>query len=88
MSLVVRGGGRNKSITDATQLTGPEKAAVVLLALGEDHATIWQNLDEEEIKEVSQATASLGTVAATVVETLLVALVSGTSGAEIGSAPV
>ncbi len=81
MSLVVRGGGRNKSITDATQLTGPEKAAVVLLALGEDHATIWQNLDEEEIKEVSQAMASLGTVAANVVETLLVEFVSGMSGA-------
>ena len=81
MSLVVRGGGRNKSITDTAQLTGPEKAAVVLLALGEDHATIWQNLDDEEIKEVSQAMASLGTVAANVVETLLVEFVSGMSGA-------
>jgi flagellar motor switch protein FliG len=81
MSLVVRGGGRNKSITDPAQLTGPEKAAVVLLALGEDHATIWQNLDEEEIKEVSQAMASLGTVAANVVESLLVEFVSGMSGA-------
>ncbi|WP_300577822.1 flagellar motor switch protein FliG [Phenylobacterium sp.] len=81
MSLVVRGGGRNKSITDPAQLTGPEKAAVVLLALGEDHATIWQNLDEEEIKEVSQAMASLGTVAANVVEALLVEFVSGMSGA-------
>ncbi|MDO8409925.1 MAG: flagellar motor switch protein FliG [Phenylobacterium sp.] len=81
MSLVVRGGGRSKSITDTAQLTGPEKAAVVLLALGEDHATIWQNLDEEEIKEVSQAMASLGTVAANVVESLLVEFVSGMSGA-------
>jgi len=81
MSLVVRGGGRNKSITDTAQLTGPEKAAVVLLALGEDHATIWQNLDDEEIKEVSQAMASLGTVAANVVESLLVEFVSGMSGA-------
>ncbi|MDP1616994.1 flagellar motor switch protein FliG [Phenylobacterium sp.] len=81
MSLVVRGGGRNKSITDPAQLSGPEKAAVVLLALGEDHATIWQNLDEEEIKEVSQAMASLGTVAANVVEALLVEFVSGMSGA-------
>lgn len=81
MSLVVRGGGRNKSITDTAQLTGPEKAAVVLLALGEDHATIWQNLDDEEIKEISQAMASLGTVAANVVESLLVEFVSGMSGA-------
>ena len=51
-----------KAIVDATRLTGPEKAAVVLLALGEDHTTIWQALDEEEIKEISQAMAGLGTV--------------------------
>ncbi|MBW0152476.1 MAG: flagellar motor switch protein FliG [Phenylobacterium sp.] len=77
----VRGGGRNKTITDITQLSGPEKAAVVLLALGEDHGVIWQSLDEEEIKEVSQAMASLGTVAANVVEALLVEFVAGMSGA-------
>ncbi|MEW6020361.1 MAG: flagellar motor switch protein FliG [Pseudomonadota bacterium] len=81
MSIPVRGGGRNKTITDPSQLSGPEKAAVVLLALGEDHATIWQNLDDEEIKEVSQAMASLGTVASNVVENLLVEFVSGMSGA-------
>ncbi|MBA4793982.1 flagellar motor switch protein FliG [Phenylobacterium sp.] len=81
MSLVVRGGGRSKAITDPSQLTGPEKAAVILLALGEDHATIWAGLDDEEIKEVSQAMASLGTVAANVVEALLVEFVAGMSGA-------
>lgn len=81
MSIPVRGSGRNKTITDPSQLSGPEKAAVVLLALGEDHATIWQNLDDEEIKEVSQAMASLGTVASNVVENLLVEFVSGMSGA-------
>ena len=42
--------------------TGPEKAAVVLLSLGEDHGAIWRALDEEEIKEVSQAMAGLGQV--------------------------
>src|SRR5215203_631625 len=51
-----------KSITDPTRLSGPEKAAVILLALGEEHTVIWESLDEEEIKEVSQAMASLGTV--------------------------
>ncbi|HMP61823.1 MAG TPA: flagellar motor switch protein FliG [Phenylobacterium sp.] len=78
---MVRGGGRSKAINDPSQLTGPEKAAVVLLALGEDHATIWQNLDDEEIKEVSQAMASLGTVGSNVVEALLVEFVSGMTGA-------
>ncbi|MFP5447349.1 MAG: flagellar motor switch protein FliG [Alphaproteobacteria bacterium] len=77
----VRGGGRSKTINDVKELTGPEKAAVVLLALGEDHGVIWQSLDEEEIKEVSQAMASLGTVAANVVEALLVEFVAGMSGA-------
>ena len=70
-----------KSVTDASRLTGPEKAAVVLLSLGEEHAQVWQQLDDEEIKEISQAMASLGTVHSTVVEDLLVEFVSGMSGA-------
>lgn len=69
-----------KAVTDAGRLSGPEKAAVVLLALGEDHMSLWQSLDEEEIKEVSAAMASLGTVASSVVEELLVEFVSGLSG--------
>ena len=81
MTGAVRGGGRSKTINDISQLTGPEKAAVVLLALGEDHGVIWQSLDEEEIKEVSQAMASLGTVSSNVVEALLVDFVAGMSGA-------
>ncbi len=78
---------KNKAIVDPTKLSGPEKAAVVLLALGEDHTAIWEALDEEEIKEVSQAMASLGTVASTAVEELLVEFVSGmsASGAIMGS---
>jgi flagellar motor switch protein FliG len=76
-----------KAIVEASRLSGPDKAAVVLLALGEDHNAIWQALDEEEIKEVSQAMASLGTVAASAVEDLLVEFVSGMSstGAIMGS---
>ncbi len=78
---------KGKAVTDATKLSGPEKAAVVLLALGEEHITIWENLDDEEIKEVSQAMASLGTVSSQVVEDLLVEFVSGMSaaGALMGS---
>src|SRR6201996_4191542 len=69
-----------KAIVDSSRLNGPEKAAVILLALGEDHNVIWQHLDEEEIKEISQAMAGLGTVSAQVVEDLLVEFVSGLSG--------
>jgi flagellar motor switch protein FliG len=72
---------KGKTVIDASRLSGPEKAAVILLSLGEEHATIWRALDEEEIKEVSQAMASLGTVSASVVEDLLVEFVSGMSGA-------
>ena len=69
-----------KAVLDTARLSGPEKAAVILLALGEEHNIIWQQLDEEEIKEVSQAMAGLGTVSAGVVEDLLVEFVSGLSG--------
>ncbi|MDH4385624.1 MAG: flagellar motor switch protein FliG [Caulobacter sp.] len=80
--------GKSKaSITDVSRLSGPEKAAVVLLALGEEHTKIWSSLDEEEIKEVSQAMASLGTVSSSVVEDLLLEFVAGlsASGALLGS---
>jgi flagellar motor switch protein FliG len=70
-----------KAINDSSRLTGPEKAAIVLLSLGEEHAHVWQSLDEEEIKEISQAMASLGNVHSSVVEDLLVEFVSGMSGA-------
>jgi flagellar motor switch protein FliG len=78
---------KNKAIVDVSKLSGPEKAAVVLLALGEDHTAIWEALDEEEIKEVSQAMASLGNVSSSAVEELLVEFVSGmsSSGAIMGS---
>jgi len=76
-----------KAVNDASKLTGAEKAAVVLLSLGEEHSEMWQSLDEEEIKEISQAMSTLGTVSAAVVEDLLVEFVSGMSstGAIMGS---
>jgi flagellar motor switch protein FliG len=78
---------KSKAVVDTARLNGPEKAAIVLLALGEDHTGIWSALDEEEIKEVSQAMATLGTVSASVVEELLVEFVAGmsSSGAIMGS---
>ena len=68
------------AVEDARKLTGPEKAAVILLSLGEDHTRLWQGLDDDEVKEISQAMASLGTVSSQVVEELLVEFVSGMSG--------
>ena len=76
-----------KSVNDASKLNGSEKAAVVLLSLGEEHHALWEALDDEEIKEISQAMSTLGTVSASVVEDLLVEFVSGMSstGAIMGS---
>ena len=71
---------KKPSVDDAKKLSGPEKAAVILLALGEDHTRLWQGLDDDEVKEISQAMAALGTVSATVVEELMVEFVSGMSG--------
>ncbi|HEY0051780.1 MAG TPA: flagellar motor switch protein FliG, partial [Caulobacteraceae bacterium] len=71
---------KKSSIDDAKRLSGPEKAAVILLALGEDHTRLWAALDPDEIKEISQAMASLGNVQANVVEDLMVEFVAGAGG--------
>lgn len=67
-------------VEDSRKLTGPEKAAVILLALGPEHTKLWESLHEDEVKEISQAMAGLGTVNAQVVEELLVEFVAGMSG--------
>lgn len=68
------------AIEDPNKLTGPEKAAVILLALGEEHTSLWERLDDDEVKEISQAMATLGNVTAEAVETLMLEFVSGMSG--------
>lgn len=61
-----------KLITAVDQLNGPERAAVVMLALGEEASKpIWASFDEDEIREVTRAIAKLGQVAPDVVEALL-----------------
>lgn len=73
---------------DVRSLTGAEKAAIVLLSLGEEHgAQVWRMFDDEEVREVSQVMANLGTVSAAVVEKLLVDFVSqmSTTGTLLGT---
>ena len=66
---------------DMRSLTGAERAAIIMLSLGEEHSSrIWQMMDEDEIKEVSQIMSNLGTVSSTLVEKLLVDFVSQMSG--------
>lgn len=63
-------------------LSGVDRAAVLMLALGEEHgATIWQMLDDDEIRALSGAMASLGPVEMSTVENLLMQFVSSLSSA-------
>ena len=66
---------------DVRQLSGAERSAIVMLALGEEHsAKLWQMMDDDEIKEVSQIMSSLGMVSSQLVEKLLVDFVGQMSG--------
>ena len=66
---------------DIRSLSGAERAAVIMLSLGEDHsAKIWSMMDEEEIKEVSQVMSNLGSVSSGLIEKLLVDFVGQMSG--------
>jgi flagellar motor switch protein FliG len=56
---------------DQANLTGPEKAAVLMLTLGEEQCSkLFALMHEEEIKEISRAMAQLGNVRADQVERL------------------
>ena len=60
------------TITDYNALNGPEKAAIIMLAVGEEQVgQIFSRLDIEEIKEVSQIMSVLGSVDSEVVERIL-----------------
>ncbi len=58
---------------DYRSLTGPEKAALLLLSVGEEAAAkLFAIMGDDEIKEISQTMANLGTVSATLVERLFI----------------
>ncbi len=65
--------------TDGIQrdLTNPEKAAVMMLALGNRYgASIWKSMDEIEIKTISNAMAKLGPITPSMLDNLLVEFVT------------
>lgn len=76
------------AISEYRNLTGSQKAAMLVLSLGEENiGRVWELLDEEEIKEVSQSMASLGQVNSDVVERLFVEFANQISsgGSLVGS---
>lgn len=63
-------------------MTGPQRAAVILLILGEEFGRpIWEEFDDEEIRIITRAMAELGTVDADQVERLMLDFVSRLSSA-------
>src|SRR6266849_25632 len=69
-------------------LSGPQRAAILMLALGEQYGgKVWALLDDDEVRELSIHMSTLGTVEADVVEDLLLEFVSrmSASGARMGT---
>lgn len=72
---------KEKIKDDVKTLTGPEKAAIFMLSLTDDHAAgIWDLFDEDEIREISVTMSNLGQVSSTLVEKLLIEFASKMSG--------
>jgi flagellar motor switch protein FliG len=58
---------------DYRSLTGPQKASIMLLSLGEEQAAkLFSMMEDDEIKELSQIMSNLGTVGANLVERLFI----------------
>jgi len=69
------------AIHNGRPLTGVERAAVMLLSLGQEHGEdVWKLFDEDEIRELSIAISKLGVIDSNIVDTLLVDFVGQLSG--------
>jgi flagellar motor switch protein FliG len=79
---------RQSSRAPTKPMSGPKRAAIMMLALGEQYGSkVWALLDDDEVRELSMIMSSLGTVEADVVEDLLLEFVSrmSASGALMGN---
>ncbi len=77
-----------KPQVDYRSLSGPQKAAVFMLAVGQENsARLFERMDDEEIRELSHAMANLGSIGAGVVERLFVEFADqlSSSGGLVGS---
>ncbi len=73
---------------EGRKLTGPERAAILMLALGEQYGgKIFGMLDDDELRQISIVMSSLGVIESTAVENLLLEFVSrlSASGALLGN---
>ena len=70
------------------QVRGAEKAAILMLALGDEYgAQMWSLMDDEEIKELTKAMANLGAIDSGIVERLFIEFANQISqtGALVGT---
>jgi flagellar motor switch protein FliG len=80
--------GNARAPSSKRKLTGPERVAVLMLALGEQHGgKIWEMLDDDELRQISIVMSTIGTIEAELVENLLLEFVSlmSASGALMGN---
>ena len=86
--LVATLAGRQAQNGSGRALRGPERAAVLMLALGEQHGEkVWKLLDDDELRQLSIVMSTIGTVEAEAVESLLLEFVGrlSASGALLGN---
>src|SRR5215213_4018196 len=86
--LVATLAGRQSAEGPGRALTGPERAAVLMLALGEKHGDrVWKLLDDDELRQLSIVMSTIGTVEAESVESLMLEFVGrlSASGAILGN---
>src|SRR5258708_38792458 len=79
---------RQSSGPKGKPISGPKRAAILMLALGEQYGgKVWSLLDDDEVRGLSLVMSTLGTVEADVVEDLLLEFVSrmSASGALMGT---
>jgi flagellar motor switch protein FliG len=87
-TLVATLAGRQAENNSDRKLSGPERAAILMLALGEQYGgKVWSLLDDDELRELSLVMSQLGTIDAPLVEGLLLEFVGrmSSSGALMGN---
>src|ERR1700693_6537482 len=77
-SVIATLAGRQGNRPKGPPVSAPKRAAILMLALGEQYGgKVWSLLDDDEVRELSMHMSTLGTVEADVVEDLLLEFVSG-----------
>src|SRR5437660_6813855 len=87
-SVVAALASRQNNRPKSKPMSGPKRAAILMLALGEQYGgKVWSLLDDDEVRELSIQMSTLGTVEADTVEDLLLEFVSrmSASGALMGN---